>query len=240
MFRKILVPLDGSALSERSIPWARALSTRRPVLLRAVEPIYFFDMSAPFYFPQLESQAKRYLREVVAEQAPGAHTLVRTGSPVAVVLETARRIGADLIVAARHDGSELSRRLLGGTTDRLIHRVPIPLLLVPARGTSFPPLAIHTMVAEESDAVMPWVRKLARRHGSRIVGASKELLVEAARKHQADLVITSAPRRNALQRLLFGDVTSPIVDRSPAPVLFVPSAAPVSASLVAAGKGARS
>jgi nucleotide-binding universal stress UspA family protein len=96
------------------------------------------------------------------------------------------------------------------------------------------------MVAEESDAVMPWVRKLARRHESRIVGASKESLVEAARKHQADLVITSAPRRNALQRLLFGDVTSPIVDRSPAPVLFVPSAAPVFAPLVAAGKGARS
>jgi len=238
MFQRVLVPLDGSTPAERSIPWARALSSRRPILLRAVEPIYFFDMAAPLYFPQLESQARRYLRHVARDQAPGAKTLVRTGAPVGTVLETAREVGADLIVLTRHDGSELSRRFLGGTTDRLIHRTWIPLLIVPAREASFPPLAIHTLVAEDSETVMPWVRKLARRHEARIEWTEKEALSDAASKHRADLVVACPYRQNGLQRMLFGDLTSQLIDRSPAPVLIVPAALPASAPPALAGKEA--
>lgn len=238
MFKNVLVLLDGSPSSERAIPWARALSSRRPSLLQVIEPIYLYDLPAPLDIP-LDEEARRYLRKVAAEQAPGSTLHVKIGPVISTILDTVGETDADLIVAARHDGPELPRRLWGGTVDRLIHRVLIPLLIVPARGLSFPPLALECLVAEDSESVMPWVRKLARWHRASIERVAKESLVQAASERHADMIVATAFRQNLLQRMWFGDRTSQIIDRSPAPVLFVPcgAAEPVPA---ATGKEARS
>jgi len=56
--------------------------------------------------------------------------VVEAGEPAEVVARTAKRIGADLIVIGVARDEALGRRLLGDTVQRLVHKAPVPLLIV--------------------------------------------------------------------------------------------------------------
>jgi nucleotide-binding universal stress UspA family protein len=145
MYTRILVPLDGSKLSEAVLPHVEEIAKGlncEIVLLHVVPlPVPVFDTPAsPFDHNLLrdqENEAKRYLKEMCAklelDEARVAY-LVREGDVTQVILETAQDQQADLIAMSTHGRSGAMRWLLGSVTDRIVRHSPIPVLAIRPKG----------------------------------------------------------------------------------------------------------
>ena len=126
MFRKILVPLDGSRLAEAVIPYAIQIA-------RAFHAaVTLFHVEHPLGAPPALTK-KGYL-ESVAEgmEREGAIVVkaVASGLPVEEIISYAEREQMDLIAMSTHGHGELRRLVLGSTADKVLHSTEIPLLLV--------------------------------------------------------------------------------------------------------------
>lgn len=136
MYRTILLPLDGSALAERALPYARTLaqgSGTRLLLLQAVPPSVASPPARSRDQAYAMHDARVYLAGVAAQC--GARTLVETvvfpGGAVEAMLEETRVRTIDLIVMSTHGRSGPRRPLDGGVADQVVQRVEVPVLLIP-------------------------------------------------------------------------------------------------------------
>ena len=133
MFKKILVPLDGSENAERAIPWVKRYaspSKAQVVLTRSIsrDPV---DDGPPV---ELERQeAKDYLlrweRELNYAGIP-AKMVVREGPPALSTVREAMEEGCDLIVMTTRGKSRLGRWRVGGVTAQVMRLSKIPVLVV--------------------------------------------------------------------------------------------------------------
>jgi nucleotide-binding universal stress UspA family protein len=69
----------------------------------------------------------------IANQHGMQHVATQTGwgDPAELVLETAARVGADLIVVGRRGRGRLTGLLLGSTSQKVVSLAPCPVLVVP-------------------------------------------------------------------------------------------------------------
>jgi nucleotide-binding universal stress UspA family protein len=144
--KRILVPLDGSALAELALPLAIELAGQARaelLLLQAVIPLMEF---APGLSPLTRPIPRSIqLPDILCEQAQQQLTttidrfampevamrpVVEQGYPAEVIVDEAARQHADLIVMATHGYSGLRRWALGSVANRVLHASPIPLMLV--------------------------------------------------------------------------------------------------------------
>jgi nucleotide-binding universal stress UspA family protein len=137
--KHILVPLDGSALSEAALPVAKQLATAaggRITLVRSVGwAVQTYPYSLPdAYIPQideeLEAGAKAYLGRIQSEvkELPVDAFVVR-GAVAEGLMDVCDKQGADLVVMTTHARSGLARAALGSTADRML-QAKVPVLLV--------------------------------------------------------------------------------------------------------------
>jgi nucleotide-binding universal stress UspA family protein len=137
MYRTILVPIDGSALSESAVPLARAIAVASQaaiVLLRVVPPADARADDAPAH-PTAELQAaEEYLATLAARLGPPPtiQTALAMGDPATVILDEAARRSADLIVMSTHGRTGLGRFIYGSVADYVMRHATSPVLLVPA------------------------------------------------------------------------------------------------------------
>lgn len=148
MYRSILVPLDGSLPSEQSLPYAAALAQRSGAALRLAlvhTPLLLAEGTLYLGAPdvQLWEEEKKYLQSVVDRlkkaglEKVSAHTLE---GPIAETLqEHALSPACDLVVMTTHGRGPVSRFWLGSVADQLVHRLPMPLLLIRTREEAAPP-----------------------------------------------------------------------------------------------------
>ncbi|HET6900348.1 MAG TPA: universal stress protein [Vicinamibacteria bacterium] len=141
-FRRIVVPLDGSPLSERILQHALYLAQDDPpaelVLVNIVQPPPrgTWAGQAPLggnTAPQ-EENARRYL-DGVARRLTDAGARVQASVLVAwdvasAVLNFARDETADVIALATHGRSELKRLALGSVADRVVRGTTTPVLVL--------------------------------------------------------------------------------------------------------------
>ncbi|MEP7356215.1 MAG: universal stress protein [Anaerolineales bacterium] len=145
MFKKILIPLDGSDLSARAVPVAYALAgpDTQLALLRSVEPvragtaenIYRAELLWPDEAQQPDQAAASYLKMVRASVPADLRvdSYVTEGDAAGAIVDTARDIQADLIVMSSHGYSGLTRWMLGSVAERVLRAAPCSVLMV--RGT---------------------------------------------------------------------------------------------------------
>jgi nucleotide-binding universal stress UspA family protein len=84
-----------------------------------------------------EQETEEYLHRLDTRlQADGlvASSEVRRGDPVGIIVDTAKRIDAGLIVLATHGKTGMDAFWSGSATPNVAHRSPIPLLLIPVWG----------------------------------------------------------------------------------------------------------
>jgi len=135
----IMVPLDGSPLSEAAVPVARELAAAvggRITLVRAVRwAVQTYPYSLPdAYVPQvdeeLEAGAKAYLRTMEAEvtDVPVDAFVVR-GAVADGLIDVVEKQDVDLVVMTTHARGGIFRAALGSTADRMLQG-PAPVLLV--------------------------------------------------------------------------------------------------------------
>lgn len=141
MYRRLLVPLDGSSLAEEALPHALNLARRfgsELVLLRVI--ISPYAIVAPDLvlagtdpnLPELNQQAQQYL-DSVATQLPGAEsarTIVCEGPVAEAILEHAAALDVDLIIMSTHGRGGVSRWVYGSVAERVLQGSVCPVLLI--------------------------------------------------------------------------------------------------------------
>ena len=152
MYKKILVPLDGSKLAECAIPYAEALAkgceTEEVTLVSVTERVQGYRVFeepsqplgqrlAPEAFGKKEKQAQRYLSRIAkAMEAKGikVDTEVLLGNPAEEIIIYVKHLGCDLIIISSHGRSGISRWTHGSVAERVFRASPVPVLMVRAPG----------------------------------------------------------------------------------------------------------
>ncbi|KAF0246529.1 MAG: UspA domain [Planctomycetota bacterium] len=138
LFRDIVVPYDGSELSETAAPFAAEVARRsggRITLVRALpEPAMVTDIPRTV-LGQVTSAARKELEAAAARVTDvPVKTMLKEGLPADVILREAK--SRDLVVMTTHGRSGVSRLVLGSVTEKVIRLSPVPVLVVrPRRGT---------------------------------------------------------------------------------------------------------
>jgi nucleotide-binding universal stress UspA family protein len=180
MLRTVLVPLDGSALSEMSLPWAVRLARERGLSVTLTQVIeYPYPVSetwggtgvGPDVYAQVlegdRAEASSYLEQVRKRiAAPGVtiDTVVRSGTPAVELPDLAAELGAAVIVMASHGRGGFKRLVLGSVTMQLLSRVDVPILLMPPPevGPGAPPSFHRLMVPLDGSLLAERAIDLAR------------------------------------------------------------------------------
>jgi nucleotide-binding universal stress UspA family protein len=146
MYKKVLVPLDGSEMAECVLPHvetiARGCGTEAVVLLRVIEPVvipsaYFgTDFSAEELTRlnnEHEAAARKYIDDLAARSRyDGVRVEGKTtmGRPAEVIADFARDNGVDLIAIATHGRSGVSRWVWGSVAERVLRSACVPVLMI--------------------------------------------------------------------------------------------------------------
>ena len=139
MYEKILVPLDGSTLSEHAIKPALELAKQMGTavtFLRAAEtmPVMVPDAVSATYHPdELLKEADHYLMDLADTYAHSDFTIetsVAYGTPAAAIIDLANEGQFDLIMMSSHGRSGLGRWVLGSVTERVLRQAPCPVWVV--------------------------------------------------------------------------------------------------------------
>lgn len=142
MFKKILLPTDGSELSAKAtagaIEFARQLGARI-VALTVVEPYSYASLSEyrPESFDDYEARMSQAAAErlgTVAEAAKDAGLSIETAvvksfSPYEAIIDAARQHGCDVIFMASHGRRGLNAVLLGSETQKVLTHSTIPVMV---------------------------------------------------------------------------------------------------------------
>jgi len=145
MYKKILVPLDGSELAKRALDEAEKLANcfgAEIVLFEVVPfmPIYGSpELVTPLIVDEKQKEAaEKYLvnlSEELKKKGFKATAVVRTGQQVAVeIIDFAKESGADLLVMCTHGRSGISRWVLGSVALKVLTRAETPILLIRSKG----------------------------------------------------------------------------------------------------------
>jgi len=141
MYKKILVPLDGSKTAEHALPYARALAGTFKVPVQLVAAIDLAEMARSvsategLYLDTLVEDEKLRQNEYLNEVAGSFHgaavkSAVEMGRPETVIIDRAAAEESTLIVMATHGRSGLNRFLLGSVAEKVLRATGAPLLLV--------------------------------------------------------------------------------------------------------------
>lgn len=141
MYRRALVPLDGSMIAEAIVPFIleiagpldmevallRVILPTPPVMVEGGGAMVVDDVE------QLRARAEEYLASVAAglrARSVRATTQVRFGNAVGEILAGAREAEADLIAMTTHGRGGLGRLLFGSVAEAVLRQAEIPVFLM--------------------------------------------------------------------------------------------------------------
>ena len=148
MFKRILVPLDGSQRAERALPVAARVaraSQGTVVLIQVVSiPIEYGPPLAPAtYTPAMleaaEAGAKSYLDSVVQSSVLAGiptETHVPTGTPALTILQSIATRNTDMVVMSSHGRTGIARWMLGSVAQHVARHSPVPVFVLREHGPS--------------------------------------------------------------------------------------------------------
>ena len=141
MYKRVLVPLDGSRLAEGILPLVLLITgplDLEVVLVRVVPPIppQTLEGTGPFMVDVVATrleEAREYLAGVAAnlrKRGVRVITEARTGEPVTELVAAAREPGADLIAMTTHGRSGFGRLLFGSVAEAVLRQAKVPVLMM--------------------------------------------------------------------------------------------------------------
>jgi len=162
MYKKIIVPLDGSKLAESALPHAEELAkgcgAGEVILISVTEQVrartrapeaqeLHHSTDRPEFqragadtivtFGKKQRQAERYLgriAEKLESKGVKASTQVLLWPPAEAIASYAKENGADIIVMSSHGRSGLSRWAYGSVAEKVLRSSCVPVLMVRAPG----------------------------------------------------------------------------------------------------------
>lgn len=172
MVATILIPLDGSELAERAIPYAAHLARRAGADLLLVRAATAYQSSQ-----EPERELNRAAERLRGEGLDVEIRLLPTfaGEVAEVLADFASQRQVSAIVMSTHGRGGLGRWLFGSIADQVLRRATEPVILVPAATdhawTTERPLRILVPLDGSSlaEAVLPAVTDRARALGAELV-----------------------------------------------------------------------
>lgn len=181
MFKKILVPLDGSETAEAILPFVQEIATRTGaeiVLMTAVQPVAVWDTTITVtVLENEEASAVDYLRQVMAKLPAEQKCRVVRGEAAEAILDAAEEEAADLIAISTHGRSGLARWLFGSTAGKVLESAKVPILFLRPKtgedkGAPGPVVKKILLPLDGSDlalSILPLVEEFAKTMGASLV-----------------------------------------------------------------------
>lgn len=138
----VVVPLDGSELSERALPYATALAKALGLKLHLASVWEAQEERAELLArgiqvpPNVEDHVADYLRDVaqgIRKQGLAVETAVRSGRAAEEIVHLLEERQARFLVLASHGRSGLSRWWYGSVAGSLVREAPVSTLLIGPR-----------------------------------------------------------------------------------------------------------
>jgi nucleotide-binding universal stress UspA family protein len=169
-YRRVLVPLDGSELAERAIPYAKTIAKTEG------SEVILFTVSVAFV-EQLDRPMKAYLElnaKELQSQSIKASTAITYGNVADEIIKFADNNKIDLIILSTHGHSGIKRWALGSVALKVLHGTCIPVLLIKSRAhkiadVEFKKILVPLDGSSFSEASIPYVKELAKGTGSEII-----------------------------------------------------------------------
>jgi nucleotide-binding universal stress UspA family protein len=146
MYKKILVPLDGSKRAEAILPHVKNLALcfkAKVIFFIVIEPRHFIEHDEISYTSTYEEKCDHQIKETESylaslleqfrEEGIKVQTLIGDGPVVKAILDAAKSESADLLAMASHGRSGLSRTFYGSISAGVLQRIDRPLLLIRSR-----------------------------------------------------------------------------------------------------------
>ncbi len=185
-FKHMLVPVDGSKLSEEAIPTAIAFAQKagesaRITLLRVKQTeLAFYPPESTYSIPKgVHPEVEHYLSALattIKAQGVEVETLGSYGDPAATIVDVADERTCDVIVMVTHGRKGGSRLLHGSVADRVLQGATVPVMLLkhgeqPIRTFSAensPRLLVPLDGSELAEAILPLAKQLALQLGASV------------------------------------------------------------------------
>ena len=148
MYKRILVPVDGSEPSNLGLKEAVKIAKAAGGTIRAVHVVNEFQpvRGGLSYSPDMENVLREHGQKILAEaraelakSGVDGETVLVEGAAIHTgdhIVEYARRWPADLIVIGTHGRRGLKRLVMGSDAEYIVRTSPVPLLLVRGAGES--------------------------------------------------------------------------------------------------------
>ncbi len=184
--KNVLWATDFSEESKEALAYARFFAKTFGAKLTALHVVPDFSPALYDIWPQAQAElAGKIEASKISAQAQLDHVcktegvcadkvVIREGSPAKIIIETARKEGADLIVVGRKGVSGYEQNLLGSVTHQILRSARVPVLVT--KGTKARPDAIKKILVPtdftvEEDLERDHAWKLAK-----VLGASLKFL----------------------------------------------------------------
>ena len=145
MFRNILIPTDGSELSQKAVRYGVALAKHHGAKITTIHVIPDYHLMIayegsfdPVTEERIEQEAKtraqaylQFATETAAAAGVACETICETGDhPHDAILKAAEARGCDLILMTSHGRRGLAAVLLGSETRKVLTYTKTPVLVV--------------------------------------------------------------------------------------------------------------
>ena len=135
MFKKILVPLDGSKLAEKilsRVEWLAKTHDGEVTLLRVALASSFPGSDPVQHQLNVIREAEEYLAKAedwLRDVGVKVNSVVRYGNDAQEIVDHARDREFDLIAMSTHGRSGLAQFVLGSVANKVINTATVPILL---------------------------------------------------------------------------------------------------------------
>ncbi len=169
-YKKILVPLNGSELAEKALPYAKSIAKLRKsqVTLFAVSLTIFVDRRDRLFASYLEANAKELNKEGIKTT-----TTTSYGDVAEEIVKYANNNKMDLIVMATHGYSGAKKWMFGSITQKVLYGTAIPFLLIksksPEVSAEFNRILVPVDGSPFSESTFPYVVELAKKTNKEIL-----------------------------------------------------------------------
>jgi nucleotide-binding universal stress UspA family protein len=147
MFKKILLPTDGSEASDRAGEFAISTANLEGadiIVLNVIDLDYLKSLPQKDLIEKMDNQlleegkraVEKFKNKIENEQCSGncknikLITMIKEGKPEDVILKTASDEGVDQIIMGKSGKDRLEKFLVGSTTDRVVRDAKIPVSVV--------------------------------------------------------------------------------------------------------------
>ena len=170
-YQKILVPLDGSELAEKALPYTKTIAKLKN------SEVVLFAVSITTSGGRRDRLLKTYI-DVNAKNLKAKGVKVSTavvyGDVAEEIIEYADKNKMDLIIISTHGYSGIKRWMLGSVTQKVLYGACTPILLIKSKSpeisnVEFKKILLPVDGSPFSEATFPYVEELTRNTNAEVI-----------------------------------------------------------------------